>query len=529
MSRKLIKPVTISDSRFIIVDSMKWHGRKIKRVFKTIDEKDDEMIMIRAVYENGRYVDLDVIEGITSEEEKDTVEFKDFSIDAELKDAPKDQADIIRREQIENFLWLNSHIKEKLPIGKIIKLLKQVPIKVYDDSQSKTKDATTIGYFDQDELFIAFANSDFTSPNRRERVSRFHEFIHYIQYMLNKEPNKILNDIFTEAQTESLAVSRDNIPRSRPMFFLNTRKPTMAIFNYPADCYIYSVSLLRQMEVIMGRKSYDKEFESDREFPNEFIKRYGKDLYTYLYAKMNALEFEKNDEVEANRGYYLSETQNKLMKEAFRQDFERMKTIEDAKSILTRLRELELQRVDIYVKEKNGEINELGHYEDYYNNIYQRIGNKLLKLGYSKEQIVSELKDYKYQEQEFNPVLPEEIFVERILKKIEKSVIKRFQKEEHQIFNPEKHKIVYAIYNNGDYVIGVSNRKNNKLLSLRYSPGVISSFDESQKFELTKDLINYLESPDALELKLPEQLDKKYRKTSNYVTKSNRKNANDGR
>ena len=514
MSRKLIRPITISNERFVIVDSLNWHGRKVYRAFQTIDEKNEDMIMVRAVYEHGRYIDADEVEGIKSEEERDKVEFKDFDINPKLKNISKEQTNNLRREQIENFLWLNSHIKEKLPIGKIIRLIKRVPIKVYDEKHSNSQDATMRGYFDRDKLFIAFAKNEISNRDRRARISRFHEFIHYIQHMLNTNPENILNDIMTEAQTESLAVSRDNINRSKPVFFSRTDKPTMAIFNYPVDCYPFAVPLLRQMETIMGRKSYDKDFASDREFPEEFINRYGKDLYTYIYARMNALEFEMNEEIEANKEFYFSEAQDKLMKEAFRQDFRKMKTIDDAKEILTRLRKLETQRVDLYVKETDGSIKPIGHYEEFYNNLYRRIGSKLLKMGYSKEKIVSELESFKYKQQDFYPVLPEEIFVERMTKNIEKGIIKKFQTEENMVFNPDKHKIVYAIFQNGDYAVGISSRKTMQLMSLKYVSGDISVFCGTEEIEITQELLEYLESKDAPELKLPAGLYNKYRRKS---------------
>ena len=521
MSRKLIRPITIQNTRLVIVDSLNWHGRKVYRAFKTIDEKTEDLVLVRAVYEHGRYVDVDEIEGIESEDEKDKVEFKNFDINPKLKKASKEQVSNLRKEQIDNFLWLNSHIKEKLPIGRIITLIKRVPIKVFDKKYADSEDATMRGYFDREETFIAFVKSELGNKDRRARISRFHEFIHYIQHMLSKNPDEILNDIMTEAQTESLAISRDEAKRSRAVIFKQTSKPTMAIFNYPADCYPFAVALLRQMEAIMGRKSYDKHFESDREFPEEFTKKYGKDLYTFIYARMNALEFEKNDEIEANKEFYFSEAQDKLMKEAFRQDYNKMKTIEDAKDILTRLRELEKQRADLYVKEGPGNIKPIGHYEEFYDSLYKRIGNRLLKLGYSKEKILTELEEFKYEPQEFYPILSEEIFVEQMTKKLEKSVIKRFQAEEQQPFNSDKHKIVYSICRNGDYAIGVSDRKSGRLISLRFVAGDISVFTGTEDFAITQELLDQLESPEAPELRLPKRLYSKYRRNAKLPTNRN--------
>jgi hypothetical protein len=347
------------------------------------------------------YIDADELIG---EEGEIETSFKDIYTNPKLYNLPDHIANALKKEQIANFLWLASVAKERIPIGRIIKLIKSVSIRYYHSHDGNTEDSLMKGYYERDKHYIAFNENELATNSREAKSSRFHEFIHYIQDMLTEEKESNLDDIMSEAQAESLAVERSFPKMSRAVLYKETRKPSLAIFNFRADTYKYAVCLLRQMEIIMGRKSYDKKFASTREFPHEFIKKYGKDLYTFMTIRMNVLEYEKDDDLVKNRLYYLSETQDKLMKEAFRQDISKMHTIEDAKDILTRLRSLETQRAKINVKDNNEEITQLGDYVQYYDRTYKRIGQKLLKLGYSQEEIIHELESLKYEKQEFYPL-----------------------------------------------------------------------------------------------------------------------------
>lgn len=517
MNRKIIKAITIKGFKGIIVDTINWKGKKVYRVFEVFDENAESMRLYHVIYENGRYIDIDDIRG--EDEEEPTIEYRDANISPRLFNLPQDRATKLRMEQIDNFLWLNDRAEEKLPIAKIIRLIKRVPIKFFRDRDSSSEDFSMRGYYDYEKGFIAFNEVEIRRNDQTSKASRFHEFIHYIQFMLRKPEEinvEIEEDIMTEAQVENIAISRLEPKRSVAISYDATRKPLLAIFNYPVDSYKYAVSILRQMETLMGRKSYDKDFSSTREFLHEFIKKYGKELYSYLTVRLTALEYERSDEILKNRGYYLSETQDKLMKEVFRQDYAKMKTIDDAKDILTRFKKLDLERVDLYVKEEDKSINPLGNYVEFYKKIYSRIGHKLLKLGYSYDEIIRELEQYKYEEQEFNPIYPEEMFIDNLRKNADTEIIKWFRSQEGINFNPDKHKIVYALHQNGDYLLGIIDRRTKKLISVKGVTATTTNFTIGEgESSFTEEDISYLKSPYATEFRLPKNMAEKNRRKNN--------------
>lgn len=512
MSRKLIKPVTIRDFKGILVDTVNWKGRKIYRVFEPFNESTKRIMFYHTIHENGEYIDVD--DWVGEEDGKIETSFKSRDSDPKLYDIPEKMADKIRREQIVNFLWLSGKAKERIPIRKIIKLIKEVPIKCYNSSEGTTEYFSMMGYYDTDEHLVAFDRNQITSNSPYARSARFHECIHYIQDMLSNGKEEITDDVFLEAQVENLSIERCLPNMARAVTYKETAKPMLAVYNCPVDCYKYALCILRQMEAIMGRKSYDKDFASTKEFPHEFIKKYGKELYTYIFVRANSLEYEISEDLNKNRGSYLSETQDKLMKEAFRQDVSRMKTIEDAKDILTRLRELEKQRIIIYIKDDE-KISELGDYVGYYNKTYKTIGQKLLSLGYSREEIITELEPLKYEEQQFYPICPVEMFVKNLRKNVESDLLKCYERKQGKVFDPDKQKIVYSVYANGDNLIGIADRKAGKLCMLRGHTDTITNFVTDRKESVfTKEDVMALESPDVSELELPEKLYKKYKRLS---------------
>ena len=55
--------------------------------------------------------------------------------------------------------------------------------------------------------------------------------------------------------------------------------------------YTLPVCILRQMEAIMGRKSYEKDFVSEEEFSQDFIIKYGRELFTFIAIRMATMEY----------------------------------------------------------------------------------------------------------------------------------------------------------------------------------------------------------------------------------------------
>ena len=348
------------------------------------------------------------------------------------------------------------------------------------------------------------------------KTLRFHEFIHYIQYMLAGQ-KEFSNSIMNEAYTESLALRRCTPKKSTVYHIVGARKPTIGVFNFPAESYRYSVGLFRQMEVLMGRDSFSKDFKSYEEFASEFVNRYGEELYTYLSVRMEMIEFNRDNDFIPNKPYFLSETQDKLMKEVFRRDFEKMKTMDDAKNLLEKLRKLESERIILYEKNNDGSINQLGQYEEYYDRLLSRVAHKLLKRGYSKKEIIDSLAEYEYESQPSNPVCTEKEFLESLSRNADRLIINWFNHTQGKTFDPDRQKIVYALFSNGDKLIGISDRKTGKLLAVKGFVEEITHFcyGDSENTFLSED-VAFLESPEAPEFRLPKRMYLKYkRKASN--------------
>ena len=482
MSRKLIKIVRFEGEKVpgIIVDYKKYDGKKRFRVYRMFE---DELLESGYTYVTKRgkeYINMiDKRKGkkIPAELQE---KYETSSFEYDLKPVSQEESEKIKREQIKNFRWLNSQLEEPFDLDEVINLIRKVHIKKYKNSDKNGNEGNTLGFYRKNE--IAFNDKDYLREDYVGSCLRFHEFIHYIQEKLQHKKEKIM-EVLNEAQTESLAKKVYDIQKSSLLYFTTSKRKSIAIINFPGnDTYMLPVCLLRQMEAIMGRKSYEKNFYNAKEFSQEFIKRYGSELYTFLIIRMNLLEYSggtNNDFFKQNKQYYLSETQDKLMKEAFRQDFERLTTIDDAVDMLKRLRLLENNRADIYVVGNERKIKSINHYKTYYENLYSRIGHKLLKKGYTKEEITSALEAYAYQKQEFSPLVLEEDVLGQLPSLVD-FTIECF--EEKDKFDGKNQKVSYLLRNNGDLFIGILDNKQKlkfcKAFSGRFSDFVLEHTGE---------------------------------------------------
>ena len=446
MSRKIIKAVTLKDLSAIKVDKTKLHSKKLYRIFTKMDESLDFFIWTYMDSRGTVYYDpkLDFLP--IEDETSDTPQYK-------LRNISKINADFIRKEQIENFKWLNEHLEKKLDIAEVEKIIQEVPIKVFELDSDKIGPEGQVRGFLHKSGYIALNLKTCMKNTPEGRTLRFHEFIHLVQDKLRIKDESI-SRIINEAQTESLALRRGTENRSLYIGFLYSEKKAMARLNFDATHYTFSVCLLRQLEKILGRKSYEKDFISSRNFSEEFIKKYGMNLYTFIVARMETLDTNTDEAFLKGTPFYLEDTQNIIMKETFRQDFERMKTIDDAKEMLTRLRGLELERVDIYADDGHGAVKNYNQYESFYNRLYKKIGHRLLKLGYSKEEINNSLEDFKYKKQKFYPGYSDKEQEDMAIEMVS-DLIEGFNNFGEQKYDSKKHTIVYLIDDKEDLYMAI--------------------------------------------------------------------------
>ena len=498
MSRKIIKAVSLNSFTGVIVDHQKFHSKKLYRVFGQLGDSLDDFMYTTVEFKDGGFRKHNFNSSTVKEPNPQKV------LSKKTRDISETGASFIRNEQIENFRWLNSQIDVKLDMNEVEKIIMEAPIKVfYDDKKEFGPEGKVKGYTHKDG-YVVFNIDSSISNDISSRILRFHEYIHLVQGKLKQKDDSI-GEAINEAQTESLAQRRVNPHKSTATTFRYTNKNILAVFNFDAEHYAFAVCLLRQMEAIMGRKSYQKDFVSARDFSEQFINRYGIDLYTFITARMELIDCLIDNSFLQSEPYYIEDTQNKLMKEAFRIKFNKMKTIEDAIRILNMLRTLELNRIDLYEKAENGDVKHINQFEKLYNNSFKRIGSRLLKLGYSKSEIVAALSEYQYQEQEFYPLNPKEE-TDELIRINAANFINAFN-EDHKNgeapFNPIRHKMVYYSKNNGDKYVGVIDRNTKKLIQGYVWQDVISKFLGKEP-EITEDIIDYLESDDAEEAQIPD-------------------------
>ena len=496
MSRKIIKAVSINNFSGVVVDTDKWHSRKIYKVFGRLSDSLDDFRYTTEEYKDGEYrkVNMNTRTAIKAPS-------KNIVLTKRTRDISRAGAKFIRNEQIENFRWLNSQIEEPFDMDEVIRIIEEAPIKVfYDPNRQYGPEGKVKGYTHPDG-YVAFNLLSCVKNDISSRILRFHEYIHLVQGKLQKE-GETVGEAVNEAQTESLAQRRVSPQKSTSTVFRYTNKKIMANFNFDVEHYPFTVCLLRQMEAVMGRTTYQKNFYSASEFSKEFIKRYGIDLYTFVTSRMEIMDLIVDKSFLQKQPYYIEDTQNKLLKEVFRVEFSKMKTIDDAKRVFEMFHRLELNRVDLYEKTENRQIKNINQFESFYNRAYRRIGNRLLKLGYSKQEIISELEQYSYKKQEFYPMYSQEEIAQVINENAE-NFISAFNddSEDKEKYSPKHYKITYCSANNGDKYIGIIDRRTKKLIRGYVWQDVISKFLEKEP-EITTSIVEYLESDEATEVQV---------------------------
>ena len=170
--------------------------------------------------------------------------------------------------------------------------------------------------------------------------------------------------------------------------------------------YSKIVCLVKQMEVALGKKSYDSILKGDMSFERDFIKQYGLIPFIKLASATNILKdmsLSKGD-TELAEMKLLAKTQNDLLKTVFNKDFTKVQTPQDAVEFLRKLRSFDLVRMRDFITNDDKQPVEDPTYQNYYIEMYSKVQQVLMNLGYSKEQIDQNLEGLEYKKQRFNPV-----------------------------------------------------------------------------------------------------------------------------
>ena len=285
------------------------------------------------------------------------------------------------------------------------------------------------GYFDvQNNVIIIkenFVDNRYLPLSKRVIA---HEFIHRSSgrdYISNNSKMQGL----IEGQTENLV---EHFYGNKTSTILNSYKQENGLINAKEvrlnvsreTAYPLNVSLIQQMEYILGEKSYKSILEGTSEFENSFATKYGVPLLITMKARSckhtnklnNLIETlimsKSDDEMSLSKmnydeiGYF-QETQNILLYKAFNADFEKIKNDIDKKKFLIKLREFEPYRARV-VKISMGKTTPDNSFEFYYNAMYTKTNDLLEKLGYNHLDIYKAIGELFYQAQPNYPEVPEE-------------------------------------------------------------------------------------------------------------------------
>ena len=285
------------------------------------------------------------------------------------------------------------------------------------------------GYFDvQNNVIIIkenFVDNRYLPLSKRVIA---HEFIHRSSgrdYISNNSKMQGL----IEGQTENLV---EHFYGNKTSTIINSYNQENGLINAKEvrlnvsseTAYPLNVSLVQQMEYILGEKSYKSILEGGSEFENSFATKYGLQLLITMKARsckhtnklnklIETLIMSKSDDeislskVDYDEIGYFQETQNLLLYKAFNADFERIKNDIDAKKFLTKLREFEPYRARV-VKISMGKTTPDNSFEFYYNEMYTKTNDLLEKLGYNHLDIYKAIGELFYQPQPNYPEVPEE-------------------------------------------------------------------------------------------------------------------------
>lgn len=299
-------------------------------------------------------------------------------------------------------------IKEKLGVD--------IDVEKFQNKVSKTKYYRMVNERNVNGLAVFSRNAIKLKDVGREdsaqgKEIRRHEGIHIKTGMQIMRYNGTMSEGLLEGETENL--NQDSFGNTGS--FSSNRldeenKMRQQIFNFSHHTsYPENVCLIKQMEVALGKKSYDSVLKGDMSFERDFIKQYGLISFIKIAAATDLL---KNIGIGANdnqlfRMNLLAKAQNDLLKAVFNKDFSRVQTPQDAVELLRKLRSFDLVRMRDFKANDNKQLVEDPTYQNYYLEMHSKIKQKLMSLGYLEAQINQHLEGLEYKKQRFNPNVQE--------------------------------------------------------------------------------------------------------------------------
>ena len=184
-------------------------------------------------------------------------------------------------------------------------------------------------------------------------------------------------------------------------------------FHLSENCeYCYNVSIIRQLEYILGKNTIDIITKGDYSFFKELRTKFGDKTYKDIVDKCNLLS-EINGE-DKEKVEILKHLQRTLLTHAFDAEFSKVSSAESAEIFLNRLREFERIRAAI---------SEDSSFKTYYMEKLHQIEKLLLGLGIDKEKVQKFLEEHQYTGWTIKPEETDKQRAERIEKNLKRYLI----------------------------------------------------------------------------------------------------------
>ena len=405
----------------------------------------------------------------------------------------QEEKEKINDEQIDNF----TKAKEKLNLDINLDEIKQKISRIKLIKKDILHRGRNSGYYNPIHNVIALkTENDIDSDNIHDKRTRFHEHIHAMTGKKCLLYNLGMMRGFLEGETENLVEDFWGDGTSSFINYENKDKIRNIQFNFSRDTtYKPQVSIIKQMEHALGKKSHDSIINGNMEFESEFAKKYGKSLMIFMAYRSRMLLVGKhiNEWFKENEPFdevkYFKETQDILMKKVFEKDFGNIENIDDAKLYFQKLRGFETVRGRISTQEKYSDrIVEDTSFEEYYNEKYKTAVEILKSKGIDETEIESELEQYKYEKQKFNSYRTkkeEKEFIKEILinEMAEKSI------QDRNLIDGSQYDFSYTKVLEDSYYINLKKRDNMQ----KYNFSIVSQNDEkafdefNERFDFEKN------------------------------------------
>lgn len=307
------------------------------------------------------------------------------------------------QEQKENYRKIKQKLGLNIDLTRIENKLNKMKINICNGEMPRDVRA----FYSPTNNDINFKKEDIESEELGRRV-RLHETNHYIAGITYSFANMFSKGILEGANENLVTDFFDNNTSSFCNYFATKYEKRLRTtpyeeaqvqYNFMQEtAYPHLVSLVKQLEYITGVKSYESSINGDNHFIKAIVKELGIIPTIKLCAVTNTMVLPRTKGIEFLQKIEM--LQNMIMQVSFDKQFDQIQSVQDAQVYLQRLREFEKYRGKITYLTRAGEIIKDNEYKNYYQ-------SKLAQIQTRFKEKADLFDKYRYQEQEFKPLLSE--------------------------------------------------------------------------------------------------------------------------